>query len=162
MNRLFPTTWLRPASTAADLDRWIQDFWRTGASSHVASIGAPAASAVIPANVRDTGEAFEVDLELPGLTLEDIAVVLEGRELTVSGERKLSLPEGALWQRRERFHGKFARMLRLPTDVESDRVSATLQNGVLTVLCPKSEAAKPRRIQIQNASAQTPTEGGGA
>ncbi|HUR28129.1 MAG TPA: Hsp20/alpha crystallin family protein [Planctomycetota bacterium] len=153
MNRLFPSTWLRPASTPADLDRWIHDFWRSGASSPVASIGAPSVGAVIPVNVHETGDAFEVDLELPGMTLEDVEVVLEGRELTVRGERKLTLPEGTVWQRRERFHGKFARVLRLPTDVDSARVNATLRNGVLTIRCPKSEASKPRRIQIETSSA---------
>jgi HSP20 family protein len=155
MNRLIPSAWLRPASLSTDLDRFIQDFWsQTPLASGVAPLseGGPAV------NVYETAEAFEVELELPGMALEEIEVVLEGRELSVRGERKIALPEAGTWQRRERFHGNFARTLRLLVDVDAARVQAQLHQGVLTVTAPKAESAKARKIAIQSKVADQPKQ----
>ena len=146
MNRLIPTAWLRPAPAAFELDRWIQDFWTQGAGLAGHSARADSAPSM---NVQETDEAFEVELELPGLALEDIEVVIEGRDLSVRGERKTELPQNATWQRRERFHGRFARAIRLPLEVDASRVQARLHQGVLTITCPKAEAAKARRIPVE-------------
>jgi HSP20 family protein len=146
MNRLIPNHFLRATAASTELDRWIQDFWRASPTPFgffPSGEGAPSM------NVQETAEAFEVELELPGLALGDVEVVLEGRDLSLRGERKTGLPEGSTWQRRERFHGKFARTIRLPVDIDAGRVSASLHLGVLRVTCPKSEAAKARRIQVQ-------------
>src|SRR5688500_5899529 len=156
MNRHFPATWLRPAPMALELDRFIQDFWKTTAAGRAGSANAGGGSAM---NVYETPEAFEVEMELPGLALEEIEVVLEGRELNVRGERKSALPEGASWQRRERFHGNFARALQFGVDLDAERVQARLHQGVLTVTLAKAESAKARRIPVAAMSGEQKNQG---
>ena len=149
MNRLIPSTWLRPAPLSFELERFLDGFLTQGSRRAGASARADGSPAV---NVRETPDAYAVELELPGLALQDVEVVIEGRDLTVRGERKSTLPDGATWQRRERFHGKFERQIRFPVDVDGTRVQARLEHGVLAVTCPKSEAAKARRISIAAAN----------
>ena len=146
MNRLLPATWLRPAPLSLELDRFFQDFLEP---TRPLAAGAPALPAM---NVRETNDAFEVEMELPGLALDEIEVVFERRELTVRGERKSTLPEGAAWKHRERFEGKFSRSLRFAVDIDAARVQASLNQGLLRVTLPKPEAAKEtsRRIEIRN------------
>ncbi|MBK8179019.1 MAG: Hsp20/alpha crystallin family protein [Planctomycetes bacterium] len=152
MNRLFPSTWLRPAPMAMELDRLIQDFW-TSTSPFSAAMPELAAGALAdggPAwNVSETPTTFEIEMELPGLALENVEVTLEGRDLSIRGERKTAIPEGASWQRRERFHGKFSRSLHFGMDLDASRVAARLEQGVLSVTLPKAETAMARRIPIQ-------------
>lgn len=153
MNRLIPSTWLRPAPMAMELDRLIQDFWNS-TSPFVSGVPGGLASGALadggPAlNISETPESFELEMELPGLSLSDVELTLEGRDLTIRGERKTVLAENATWQRRERFHGSFTRSLHFGADLDAARVSAKLENGVLSVTLPKAETAKARRIPIQ-------------
>lgn len=147
MNRIDPNSWLRPS---ASLDRIFQDLWLAGAP--LAGAGATSEPAL---NVHETAEGFEVELDLPGIALEDLEVTLEGRELTVRGHRKTALPEGASWQRRERFHGDFTRQLRFGVDLDPARIEASLLRGVLTIRLAKAEQAKARRIPVSGKSADT-------
>jgi HSP20 family protein len=87
--------------------------------------------------------------ELPGMKKEDIHVSLHEDVLTLSGERRQEKQhdeKGAL--RSERFFGKFERSFTLPVRVDSSRVSANYEDGILTVTLPKAEEAKPRQIEI--------------
>jgi HSP20 family protein len=72
-----------------------------------------------------------------------------GKNITISGERRIHPEnENARYHRREREAGKFSRVLTMPSDIDSDRIEARLENGVLTVMVPKAEAAKPRQIKV--------------
>lgn len=146
MNRLIPSALFRPLPLTQDFERLLQDFWGEVPSSDVLS----SAPFQPPMNVRGNAEGYEVELELPGVALADIDVAVENRELVVRGERKLGSDTGAKWQRRERFQGRFERRLRLPADVDAQRVDARLEFGVLTIALPKLEQSKARRIQIQS------------
>jgi HSP20 family protein len=88
--------------------------------------------------------------ELPGMKKEDIDISLENDVLTLSGERKE--PE-ALAQvrayRAERFLGNFQRTLTLPLAVDANKVQATYQDGILTVILPKAEETKPKSIEVK-------------
>ena len=87
--------------------------------------------------------------ELPGLRREDIHVSLHEDILTLSGERrqKKSADErGNL--RSERFFGRFERRFVLPVRVDAERVSASYEDGILSVTLPKAEEAKPRQIEV--------------
>lgn len=90
-----------------------------------------------------------VEAELPGFRIEDLDITMKGNELTISGTRAESAPEGATFYRRERPSGSFLRSIRVATDIDWSHASATLTNGVLTVTLPKSEAAKPRKIEVK-------------
>jgi HSP20 family protein len=103
-------------------------------------------------NVWEEGDDLYAEAEVPGLTGEDLSISVVGRELTISGERK-DRGDETTYHRRERGTGAFTRIIRLPFDVDSSRVQANLRDGVLQITLPKSEAAKPRKIQVNT----TPT-----
>ena len=103
-----------------------------------------------PLNVWQEDDAFVVEADLPGLDLKDLEIYVTGHDqLTLKGERKAAVPAKAVQHRQERDFGAFARTLTLPMDVDADKVEARLDNGVLRVRLPKSEAAKPRKIEIK-------------
>ena len=68
--------------------------------------------------------------------------------LTIAGERQSSSSEGENAERTERFSGKFRRSVTLPTRVDASKVSASYKDGILTVTLPKSEEAKPKKVEV--------------
>lgn len=99
-------------------------------------------------NVWEDTENVYLESELPGVKQEDLDINLVGNELTISGSRKPHAADGQVVHRRERGTGQFTRTFRLPAVVDSERVTATLVNGVLTLTLPKTAAAKPRKIAV--------------
>ena len=100
-------------------------------------------------NVSEDPDNYYVRSEIPGMTLEELDVSVTGRSVTVGGERKIPSEEhNVRYHRREREAGKFRRQLNLPTDVEGERVEAKYRHGILMVVLPKAESAKPRKISI--------------
>lgn len=141
MNRFFPEMALR-----ADVDRLMH--------SMLAPHSEPAGRGVFPAlNILETEQAFLVEAELPGFALANLDISMTGPDLTISGSREEKLPEHATLHRAERSTGasKFSRVLRVNTPVDAEKVSATLDAGVLTITLPKTEAAKPRKIEVRTA-----------
>lgn len=102
------------------------------------------------ADVSETEDAYLVEVELPGVKRNDVTVDLAGTELTINGERKETERQG--WFRhRTRRTGQFHYRVTLPQHADADPVKATLEDGVLTVRVPKSDAAKRRRITVNGA-----------
>jgi HSP20 family protein len=99
-------------------------------------------------NLYDNGNNIEIWAEVPGLSKEDLKVKIQGNYLEISGERKSDAPEGYTAHRVERGITSFTRSFTLPSDVDSEKVGATLKNGLLILTMPKSEAAKPKQITI--------------
>ncbi|MFQ5655280.1 MAG: Hsp20/alpha crystallin family protein [Planctomycetota bacterium] len=99
-------------------------------------------------DLSENGEGFLLEVELPGLALEDLEISVLGDQLTLKGEIKRETPEGATFLHRERRGGSFTRILRLPTAIDSGRVEAALKDGILTVRLPKAQEALPRRIEV--------------
>ncbi len=94
------------------------------------------------------GEAV-VTAEVPGVDAKDLEIDVKGDLLTLRGERRAPEPaEGTECYRCERWTGVFARAIRLPFEVEADAVRAACRNGILTIRLPRSDASKPRRVQI--------------
>ena len=105
------------------------------------------------ADVEQTKDAMVLKFDLPGMIERDIAIEIEGRSLTVSGERreeKEDKHEG--YYTRERVIGQFRRSFMLPEGVDESRIEASFRNGVLTVSIPRSRAEKPRRVEITAAN----------
>ncbi|MEM6687843.1 MAG: Hsp20/alpha crystallin family protein [Planctomycetota bacterium] len=101
-------------------------------------------------NVWGKEDGYTLEAELPGLTMDDVEITVEDGVLSISGERKpLDVSDEVRVVRRERGHGKFTRTLSLDRDVDAEKISATLKDGVLTVTLPKKEERKPRRINVQ-------------
>jgi HSP20 family protein len=110
---------------------------------------APAAGVFPLVNVTEDNDHYHVRAELPGLKAEELDIVATGRNLTISGERKIpSEGDTVKYHRREREAGRFSRIIALPSDVEVDRVQAGLADGVLTVTIAKAETAKPKQIVV--------------
>lgn len=107
------------------------------------------AKAFPPLNVWEDGDIFFVEAELPGFKMENIDVEILGNEITLKGKREPENRENVSFHRTERGHGEFTRVLTLPTDVDSNKVEATLRDGVLTIKLPKAEAAKARKIEVK-------------
>ena len=102
-----------------------------------------------PTDVFEDDQGIKIVSELPGLRQEDVKLSIENHTLTIRGEKKQEAEEKATKVHRyERSYGVFERSFSLPTTVDSDKVTATFENGVLTVLLPKAEKAKPREIRI--------------
>jgi len=88
--------------------------------------------------------------ELPGLKREDIDIRVENNTLTLKGQRTRDAEvEQEHYHRVERSYGAFSRSFVLPTTVNTEAVSATFADGVLTITLPMREEAKPRQIQVQ-------------
>ena len=104
-----------------------------------------------PLNVFRTADGAVIRAELPGVRPEDISVTVEGRQLTIAGERRPAEPDKRGYHRRERAWGKFSRSVRLPEDLDLGRVEAQCRHGVLTLRVPIAEAAKARQVTIQAA-----------
>ena len=99
-------------------------------------------------NLTEDSDNYYARAELPGIESGDLDIQIDGKNLTISGERKIDLDENVKFRRRERESGKFSRVITLPGEVDPDKVEAGLQNGLLNVKIPKAEAAKPKRISI--------------
>ena len=100
-------------------------------------------------DVLEDKDNYFILAELPGLKREDIKVSLEDGTLTISGERKVEKrTEETSVHRVERFSGRFERSVTLPATVSAEKVKATYTDGVLTLTLPKTEQAKPKRIDV--------------
>ncbi|HZZ55050.1 MAG TPA: Hsp20/alpha crystallin family protein [Trebonia sp.] len=100
------------------------------------------------ADISETDNAYVVKLDVPGVHKDQIDIQLQDRELVVTGEIPESEEEDGRAHRRSRRTGRFEFRTYLPGDVNADGVNAQLSDGVLTLTVPKSEAAKPRHIEI--------------
>lgn len=111
----------------------------------------------------EADDHFLLTADLPGLGPDDVAIEVQDRTLTISGERNASHERKEKgFVRLERSFGKFSRTLTLPEGVDADRIAAAFGNGVLELTIPKPEERKPRRISIQDgggASRQPAIEG---
>ena len=106
--------------------------------------------AFLPAlNVWEEGETLKVEVEIPGVKLEDVDVAFDKGELSIKGEKKVEIKESVTLHRRERLAGSFTRTMTVPWEIKADEVSAELKDGILTVTLPKAEAAKPRKVAVK-------------
>lgn len=102
-----------------------------------------------PVDIQETDDAYRIQVELPGLKKEDVQITLENNVLRLSGERKFEKEtKQENYHRIERSYGMFSRSFALPTQVSSDKVEAKFEEGVLSIVVPKAEQAKPRKINI--------------
>jgi HSP20 family protein len=107
-------------------------------------------SAWLPSvDVFEDKESLKIVAELPGLKPEDVKITLENSTLTLRGEKKQVAEEKTeRVHRYERSYGSFERSFSLPNTVDTDKVAASFENGVLTIALPKAEKAKPREIAV--------------
>jgi len=143
--------WVPAAGPFSQLQREMNRVFDSVFGQHFGPVGRALLGYVYPpVNVRETGDHYLVECEVPGLEMEDLEVYVTGDQLTVSGVRASTIPEeNVTLHRRERDAGRFSRGIALPGPVDGSRTAATLADGILTVRIPKTEETKPKRVEIQ-------------
>ena len=100
-------------------------------------------------DISERKDAYLVTVELPGVEADDLEITLEDGLLTIQGERHfVNDSSEEQFHRVERSSGAFRRAITLPAHVVADEVNASMEDGVLRILVPKAEDAKPKRIQV--------------
>ena len=102
----------------------------------------------VPAmDVEEHDDRYEVKLEIPGVSRDDVKITLENDTLVIKGEKR---QENEKKERRsvERSYGSFSRSLTLPAHIRSEKAEASFKEGVLTVTLPKTEEVKPKTIEV--------------
>lgn len=107
-------------------------------------------------DIEDSEEETIITADLPGMTEEDVEITVQGAHLVVRGERRLK--DGA-YVRRGRQYGRFERQFWIGDTYDTDRMSAHLENGVLTIHLVKATAAKPRRIKLSTGGLASKVKG---
>jgi len=103
-------------------------------------------------NVWTNEEGAVITAELPGVNPDEIDIAVVGDTLTLTGSRTPEeLGEGNKYHRRERGYGRFSRSFQLPFKVETDKVEAMFEQGILHLSLPRAEADKPRKITVKTA-----------
>jgi HSP20 family protein len=136
-----------PLKELLDLqDRMNRLFEETLSSGGIEELGALAPGWAPLADVFDTPDAYLLEIELPGLARDSIDVQVEGRQLTVRGERHPGGGRSATFHRLERQHGPFARSFRFDVDIDAESVRAEIRDGLLSLVVPKVEARGDKRV----------------
>lgn len=128
-----------------EMDRFMSDWSLTPTRSYQERQFDPSC------DIAESEDHFLLSVDLPGMKKEDIKIELNENVLTVSGERKREHSDThGKYQRFEKTYGSFQRRFSLPSTVESGKVEARYEDGVLELCLPKAQAAKPRQIEIQS------------
>jgi len=122
-----------------EVDRLSQQLWNGGRSP------------MMPMDAYRQGDEFVIRMDLPGVDPGSIDLTVEQNVLTVSATREWKRPEGDQVVVSERPQGTFSRQLFLGESLDSDRIGAKYDNGVLTITVPIAPAAKPRKVEIAGA-----------
>ena len=105
-------------------------------------------------DIAERPDAYVVTVEVPGVKPEELEITLEGGVLTISGERRfVNETKEQQYHRVERRYGAFRRSITLPARVSADAIDASFADGVLQVVVPKAEEAKPKRIEVRTRQA---------
>ncbi len=108
----------------------------------------PARAFLPPTDIFESDDVLTIVMEMPGVDREDVDVNVENGVLRVEGRLDFSKYEGMQPVYTEYNIGHYRRSFSLSSKVDQDRISAQMQDGVLTLLLPKAEEAKPRRISV--------------
>jgi len=101
-------------------------------------------------DMYETDDNLIVEAALPGIAPEDVEISVQDGVLTIKGEIKREAEENVTYHLRERYpYTAFERALTLPVDINADAAEATFKNGILTLVLPKAEEVKPKRIEVK-------------
>ncbi len=112
---------------------------------------------LMPIDLHKDGDLYILNADLPGIDPGSVDVDIDGQLLTIRAERT-SRSEDVKWLAHERPSGSFLRQLNLGDGVDTANISATYDNGVLSVTIPVSEKAKPRKVAVQSGATAGPVE----
>lgn len=121
----------------------------SGGGGWPSSIRAVARGTYPPINIGSSPEQVDIYLFVAGVDTESLDLSIQQNLLTVAGERRLPVEEGAEYYRKERYDGAFRRVVTLPDDANPDQVEAGYRDGVLHISIKRRAAARPRQIEIK-------------
>ncbi|HJQ42064.1 MAG TPA: Hsp20/alpha crystallin family protein [Jatrophihabitantaceae bacterium] len=136
-----------------------RDFDRVTEQLLGAQAGSARAPRFMPMDLYRSGDHYVLHADLPGIDPGSVDVGVENGTLTIKAERSGRTEEGVQWIASERFTGTFMRQIALGEGVNTDAITATYANGVLTVTIPVAEKAKARRIEVTAKPEHTTIEG---
>jgi len=130
-----------------DINRLFDNFFRAGSPVEETMASSTFAPAV---DIAEQENEYIVKVELPGVAKDEVRISVESNVLTVKGEKKQEKEEkNKNFHRVERSYGSFQRSFTLPSTVKNDKIDAVFDGGILTITMPKSEAAKPKQIEVK-------------
>lgn len=100
-----------------------------------------------PASVTEIADGYMLEIEMPGVKKDGLEISVENSELTIIGRRSLSTVEGTLIHRESRPEN-FRRVFELDPSIDADKISAKIDQGLVTLTLPKAEHVKPRKITV--------------
>jgi HSP20 family protein len=129
----------------------LEDFFAPFTPYSALAGGEPDGTASPPINVAETADAYRVEVELPGVSKENIRVAVDNRRVTIEAEekRESDQKEGERLIYAERNATKYVRSFTLPSEVDDAGAQAKFENGVLTLTLPKKQPAQPKQLAIQ-------------
>ncbi|SEB58680.1 heat shock protein Hsp20 [Paramicrobacterium humi] len=110
----------------------------------------------MPMDLYRDGDTYVLSADLPGIDPGSVDIDVDGQLLTIRAERTLPKGEGVKWITRERQAASYLRQLSLGQGIDTEKISASYDNGVLSVTIPVSERAKPRKIAVTTANDSAP------
>jgi HSP20 family protein len=111
-------------------------------------------------DISERKDAYVVTVEVPGVKADDLDITLEDGLLTIRGERRFTQETSEQqFHRVERRYGSFRRSITLPSQVQADHIEASFEDGVLEVVVPKAEEAKPKKISVRAGGGRQQVEG---
>jgi len=137
-----------PLRDLLSIQRDMNRFFSDTMSAREAAPVSRAETWVPPVGIHESAEAFTIAVELPGVKKEDIQLELKDESLTLRGERKPERDVNEGVHRMERVYGPFHRSFNLPSNINTSAVKASFRDGVLEIVLPKAEEARPRQINI--------------
>jgi len=103
---------------------------------------------VVPSvDITETKDEYVLEADMPGVTRDGIEVTLDNNELVIAGHRRPATPVGD-WLHRESNPNDYRRTFVIDPVIDADRITAHIEQGVLTVRLPKAEKVKPRRVKV--------------
>ena len=145
LTRTGRTGWAAPLDALLDVHRELD---RVFDSENIGTGWRPLATDVV-----ESTDDVRVTMEIPGIDATEIDITIDNNVLRISGEKRAVRSEGeGAYRLTERRYGRFERAFVLPRDVRSDAVDASYENGVLMVVLPKREEAKPRKVEVRGVS----------
>ncbi len=100
-------------------------------------------------DISENEDGYRLNFEIPGMMKDDVKIWVENDILIISGEKKSDFGKDEVTVHSERSYGKFERSFRLPKNADKEKVRAEFVNGLLEVVIPKTEEAKPKQIEIK-------------
>jgi HSP20 family protein len=147
--RWSPSTEL--ANLHGAMDRLFEDFF--GGSAPPANGQRSLPTYFLPLDVREVEDGYEIQAQLPGFKPEEVDVTFSEGVLRIQAQHsEQSQQQSGGWLRREVAFGNYQRAIQLPGDTKEEDISASFENGVLTVMVPKVPRPQPKRIEVSSGS----------